>query len=99
MTAAQAYSPLRDINLIKRRILEIYFNAIEFGPYLYGIGKAARHYFGKSAKDLTPREAAWFSSILPNPKRRYIHFCKERLTRNGRSTSTASCVETMSAAG
>ncbi|PSM32165.1 hypothetical protein BVG81_001630 [Haliangium sp. UPWRP_2] len=76
VTAAQAYSPLRDINPIKRRILEIYFNAIEFGPYLYGIGKAARHYFGKSAKDLTPREAAWFSSILPNPKRRYIHFCK-----------------------
>jgi hypothetical protein len=76
VTAAQAYSPLRDINPIKRRILEIYFNAIEFGPYLYGIGKAARHYFGKPAKDLTPREAAWFSSILPNPKRRYIHFCK-----------------------
>lgn len=76
VTAAQAYSPLRDINPIKRRILEIYFNAIEFGPYLYGIGKAARHYFGKAAKDLTPREAAWFSSILPNPKRRYIHFCK-----------------------
>lgn len=76
VTAAQAYSPLRDINPIKRRILEIYFNAIEFGPYLYGIGKAARHYFGKPAKDLTPREAAWFSSILPNPKRRYIHYCK-----------------------
>lgn len=76
VTAAQAYSPLRDINPIKRRLLEIYFNAIEFGPYLYGIGKATRHYFGKSPKDLTPREAVWFSSILPNPKRRYIFFCK-----------------------
>jgi hypothetical protein len=76
VTAAQAYSPLRDINPIKRRILEIYFNAIEFGPYLYGIGKATRHYFGKAPKDLTPREAVWFSSILPNPKRRYIHYCK-----------------------
>jgi hypothetical protein len=76
VTAAQAYNPLRDINPIKRRILEIYFNAIEFGPYLYGIGKATRHYFGKAPKDLTPREAVWFSSILPNPKRRYIHYCK-----------------------
>ena len=76
VTAAQAYSPLRDISPIKRRILEIYFNAIEFGPYLYGIGKATQHYFGKSPKELTPREAVWFSSILPNPKRRYIHFCK-----------------------
>ncbi len=63
-------------NLSKERILEIYFNAIEFGPYIYGIGKAARHYFGKTPKELTPREAAWFSSILPNPKRRYVHFCK-----------------------
>ncbi len=76
VTAAQAFSPLRDLTPIKRRILEIYFNAIEFGPYLYGIGKATRHYFGKAPKDLTPREAAWFSSILPNPKRRYIHYCK-----------------------
>jgi hypothetical protein len=63
-------------HLTKERILEIYFNVIEFGPYLYGIGRATRHYFGKTPKELTPREAAWFSSILPNPKRRYVHFCK-----------------------
>jgi membrane peptidoglycan carboxypeptidase len=62
-------------HLSKERILEIYFNVIEFGPGIYGIGRAARHYFGKSARDLTPREAAFFSSILPNPKRRYIQFC------------------------
>ncbi|MEO6954680.1 MAG: transglycosylase domain-containing protein [Polyangia bacterium] len=59
----------------KQRILEIYFNVIEFGPGIYGIGRAAHHYFGKSAHDLTPREAAYFSSILPNPKRRYVQFC------------------------
>jgi hypothetical protein len=59
----------------KQRILELYFNAIEFGPRLYGIGAAARHYFGKSAADLTPLEAAFFSSILPSPKRRYIQYC------------------------
>jgi membrane peptidoglycan carboxypeptidase len=61
--------------LSKERILELYFNAIEFGPRLYGIGPAARHYFGKEAADLTPLEAAFFSSILPSPKRRYTHYC------------------------
>jgi membrane peptidoglycan carboxypeptidase len=61
--------------LPKERILELYFNAIEFGPRLYGIGAAARHYFGKSASDLTPIEAAFFSSILPSPKRRYVQYC------------------------
>lgn len=62
-------------HLTKERIMEIYFNVIEFGPGIYGIGRAARHYFGKSAKDLEPQEAAWFSSILPNPKRRYVQYC------------------------
>jgi hypothetical protein len=61
--------------LTKERIMEIYFNAIEFGPGIYGIGRAARHYFGKSANELAPQEAAWFSSILPNPKRRYVQYC------------------------
>ncbi len=76
LAAEQSFQAIRDATTIKRRILEIYFNAIEFGPYIYGIGRAARHYFGKEAKDLNPREAAFFSSILPNPKRRYIQYCK-----------------------
>jgi len=61
--------------LPKERILELYFNAIEFGPRIYGIGPAARHYFGKKASDLTPLEGAFFSSILPSPKRRYVQYC------------------------
>ena len=64
-------------HLSKERIMEIYFNVIEFGPGIYGIGHAARHYFGKSAKELEPQEAAWFSSILPNPKRRYVQYCHQ----------------------
>jgi hypothetical protein len=67
--------------LTKDRIFEIYLNAIEYGPGLYGIGPAARTYFDKSAKDLTPREAVFFSSILPNPKQRYEQYCKGELTR------------------
>jgi hypothetical protein len=67
--------------LTKDRILEIYFNVIEYGPALYGIGPAAHHYFGKPPKDLTPREAAFFSSILPSPKERYKQYCKGEVTR------------------
>jgi hypothetical protein len=66
-------------NLPKERILELYFNAIEFGPRIYGIGAAAKHYFGKSATELGPLEAAFFSSILPSPKRRYIQYCHGQL--------------------
>ena len=66
--------------LPKERILELYFNAIEFGPRIYGIGPAVRHYFGKRPAELTPLEAAFFSSILPSPKRRYIQYCHGALT-------------------
>lgn len=64
----------------KDRIMEIYVNAIEYGPGIYGIGPAARHYFGKSAHDLTAKESAFFSSILPSPKARYRQYCAGTLT-------------------
>ncbi len=48
---------------------------IEFGPNIYGIGRAEKHYFGKTAKEIEPQEAAWYSSILPSPKRRYVQYC------------------------
>lgn len=67
----------------KERILEIYVNVIEFGPGIYGIGPAARHYFGKHPRDLNPVESAFFSSILPNPKQRYLQYCEGKLTRWG----------------
>lgn len=66
------------------------FNVIEYGAGLYGIGPAARHFFGKPAKDLNPVGAALFSSILPAPKERYKQYCANTLTkrtddRHGRS--------------
>jgi hypothetical protein len=66
--------------LPKQRILELYFNAIEFGPRIYGIGAASRHYFGKRPGELNPLEAAFFSSILPSPKRRYVQYCHGSLS-------------------
>jgi hypothetical protein len=62
--------------LPKKRILEIYLNAIEFGPGLYGIKPAARQYFGKHPRRLNPVESAFFSSILPAPRRRFRQYCR-----------------------
>ena len=42
----------------KRRIVEVYLNVAEWAPGVYGAEAAAQHWFGKSAADLSPREAA-----------------------------------------
>lgn len=56
-------------NLTKRRIIEIYLNVAEWGEGIFGIEAAARHYFGKSATELTAREAAALAAVLPSPLR------------------------------
>jgi monofunctional glycosyltransferase len=61
------------MNLVlpKRRVLEIYLNIAEWGPNgEFGAEAGARYAFGKSARDLTPREAAELTGILPNPVHR-----------------------------
>jgi monofunctional glycosyltransferase len=55
--------------LTKKRILELYLNAVEWGPGIYGIGEASRHYFGKPPVELTLGESALLAAILPNPVR------------------------------
>src|SRR3990172_11242353 len=55
--------------LSKRRILELYLNVVELGDGIFGAEAAARHYFGKSALELDPFEAARLASVLPNPIR------------------------------
>jgi monofunctional biosynthetic peptidoglycan transglycosylase len=55
-------------HLTKKRILEIYLNVVELGERVYGAEAGARHYFGKSASSLTPREAALLAGALPNPR-------------------------------
>ena len=62
--------------LSKDRILEIYVNAIEFGPGIYGIKRAAKRYFNKHPRRLNPVESAFFSSILPAPVRRFKQYCR-----------------------
>ncbi|MEM9840377.1 MAG: monofunctional biosynthetic peptidoglycan transglycosylase [Pseudomonadota bacterium] len=51
----------------KRRIMEIYLNVAEWGDGIFGAEAAAQARFGKSAADLTPREAALLAAVLPAP--------------------------------
>jgi len=55
--------------LSKQRIFELYLNVIEWGDGIYGIGPAARTYFGKNASELLPEEAAILAAMIPNPRR------------------------------
>ncbi|GAA0650789.1 monofunctional biosynthetic peptidoglycan transglycosylase [Brevundimonas lenta] len=63
------YTVLIETVWSKRRIMEVYLNVAEMGPGVYGVEAASRHWFGKSADELTPREAARLIAILPSPRR------------------------------
>ncbi len=54
--------------LPKDRILELYLNTVEMGNEVWGVEAASRHYFQKSAKDLTAEEAATLAGLLPFPR-------------------------------
>jgi monofunctional biosynthetic peptidoglycan transglycosylase len=57
-----------EVELPKQRILELYLNVIEWGDGIYGAEAAARTYFGKSAADLAPSEAALLAAAIANPR-------------------------------
>ncbi len=66
--------------LSKRRILELYVNIAEWGDGIFGIGQAARHYYGVSPAKLSAQQASKLAAILPNPilfsptgSSRYVH--------------------------
>ena len=59
-----------DAILSKRRIMEIYLNVAEWGPGIYGAEAAAQTHFGRSASELTRRQAALLAVALPNPATR-----------------------------
>jgi penicillin-binding protein 1A len=64
----------------KQRLMEIYLNVAEWGPGLWGIGPAARHWFGKDARTLTPREAAFLATVIPNPVRYHYMWTRGTLS-------------------
>ena len=49
-------------------MLEVYFNIIEWGPNVYGIGEASQFYFQKSPADLNLNECLFLATIIPKPK-------------------------------
>lgn len=51
----------------KNDILLGYLNIANFGGVTYGIGAAAKYYFGVSAKDLTIGQAATLAGMVQNP--------------------------------
>jgi len=64
----------------KRRILEIYLNLAEWGEGVYGIAEAARHWFGKDARALSPKEAVMLATVIPNPVRYEMYRRRGALT-------------------
>jgi monofunctional glycosyltransferase len=72
--------------LTKKRILEIYLNIAEMGQGIYGVGPAARHYFGKHPSELTAKEGAFLAMLLPSPVKYSVSFRKKALTPYAAST-------------
>jgi len=55
--------------LTKEQILERYLNSIYFGNSAYGVGAAAKRYFGKHTSDLTLAESALIAALIAAPSR------------------------------
>jgi 1A family penicillin-binding protein len=51
----------------KRQILQEYLNTVYFGEGYYGVEAASRGYFGKTASDLEPAEAALLAAMVRSP--------------------------------
>jgi penicillin-binding protein 1A len=68
-----------EASLPKARLMEIYLNIIEWGPGIYGLGEASRHYFGVNARSLSVQQAAFLATIIPNPVKYHAMYEKGRL--------------------
>lgn len=72
-----------DAYLSKEKILEVYLNIIEYGPQLYGVVAASKHYFNAEPDVLFAKEGAFLAMLLPNPKRNSQSFRSRSLTEYG----------------
>ena len=63
------FTVLIEIFWSKERIMEVYLNSIEMGDGVYGVEAASQHWYRKSAKLVSKREAAGIAAILPNPRK------------------------------
>ena len=69
-----------EATLSKARLMEIYLNVAEWGPGVYGAGEAARFWFGKDPRDLTPRESAFLATVIPAPRRFHARLHRSGIT-------------------
>ena len=53
----------------KDDMMELYLNVIEFGPDVYGVTRAAEHYFGRKPEELNLPECFFLASLMPSPVR------------------------------
>jgi len=68
--AVEAYIALwLELLLTKERILDLYINLAEWGPYHFGAEAGARYHYRKSAASLNREESARMAAILPAPRR------------------------------
>ncbi len=67
----------------KERMLEVYFNIIEWGPNVYGIGEAAQFYFQKTPAELTLNECLFLANIIPSPKKFMYQFNDQGNLKSG----------------
>ena len=58
----------------KERMLEVYFNIIEWGPNVYGIGEAAQFYFQKKPTDLNLERMFVLGDNSSETKEIYVEF-------------------------
>ena len=56
----------------KNQILEVYLNIAEFGPDIFGVGRASTYYFKKKPGQVNAAEGAFLALMLPSP-RKYHH--------------------------
>jgi monofunctional biosynthetic peptidoglycan transglycosylase len=67
--AEEAFITLMIENMMsKRRIFEIYLNIIEWGNGVFGAQAAARYYYGTTAANITPEQAARLAAMVPKPR-------------------------------
>lgn len=67
--------------LTKQRILELYINLVEFGPYVFSAAAASQLYFAKPLDQITVQEACLLAAVLPNPRSSDLHRPSQRLKR------------------
>jgi monofunctional glycosyltransferase len=63
-------TPVAELTLGKRRILELYLNVVEWGPGVYGAEEASRFWYATAARNIRHDRAARLAAILPAPLKR-----------------------------